>query len=153
MDNQYQSLGLNQQIDTCVKNSFQGKDWYLAKNTLLSEHRKKNLENEVYTYPAVLVNNNYVKGSLNKVNLFNEICTAFINKPNYCEAIVADDDPLNWNVDLQTGEFHYNLDDIQITFKNDNSLLNQIRVMKLWKLCVVLIIALILLTIIGLLVY
>lgn len=85
--------------------------------------------------------------------MFNEICTSFISKPNYCEAIIVDDDPENWNVDINTGEFHYNFDDIQITFENDNTgIYNKIRMMKIWKLIVVLVITLILLFIIGLLI-
>jgi len=44
-----------------------------------------------------------VRGNVDKLNLFDEICKAMTNPKPYCNAIIAEDNPENWNIDLRTG--------------------------------------------------
>jgi len=46
-------------------------------------------------------------GSLSKVDVFDEICQSFESRPIYCDAIVSDDDPAKWDLDIDTGLIKY----------------------------------------------
>jgi len=46
-------------------------------------------------------------GRLSKVDVFDKICQSFEFRPIYCDAIVSDDDPAKWDLDVDTGLIKY----------------------------------------------
>jgi len=52
----------------------------------------------------VFINGQLVRGNIDKLNVFDEICKAFESPKEYCNAIIHEEDPEKWNVDIVTGK-------------------------------------------------
>lgn len=100
------SLGIKNNINKCMKGSVKGNydsNKKTTYNSLLQDEREKNELAAVPVKPAVFINDNFVRGSMNKIDIFDEICNSFNKPPGYCKAIIEDPNPKNWNVDIDTG--------------------------------------------------
>lgn len=66
-------------INKCMNDSFVDiNDKYVKDNTLLADAKNNFLDKNVPYYPAVFVNDRLVKGEIDKLNIFDEICGSFI---------------------------------------------------------------------------
>lgn len=45
-----------------------------------------------------------MRGNIDKQNLFDEICKGFETPKEYCSAIIKQEDPTLWNVDIESGK-------------------------------------------------
>lgn len=52
------------------------KHWYISENTILNQEKQEFDNKSTPQFPAVFINNKLVRGNIDKVNLFDEICKA-----------------------------------------------------------------------------
>lgn len=99
-----QDMKINEKVQQCVSSTFTGNNMYVDDNTLLKAERQHFWSRNVAWYPAVIIDNQLVRGNMDKLDVFDEICKSMKNKKQYCDAIISEDDPLKWNVNFKTGD-------------------------------------------------
>ena len=72
------------QIDKCVRDSFDGPDEKLDDNWLLRAQRDKLLSSGVIFYPSIIINNQTFRGDLEAPEVMEAICAGFREKPEAC---------------------------------------------------------------------
>ena len=87
------SLGYSiNDIDSCIAQSYEVKDLlsnlYIDKeNNILKNEYEEILKYKLTTFPAVIINNNPLKGVIKEMKIINEICGLIKNKPDFCLVI------------------------------------------------------------------
>lgn len=73
------------EVDQCVKDSFEGGEISLtAENTILKEDSKRWLEYGSAYSPAVVINNLTFRGTMNSNNVYEAVCASYSSMPRGC---------------------------------------------------------------------
>lgn len=69
-------------INKCSNESFDNpQDLYASNNKILAQYREENSDHHYLIQPAVVINGQQLLGSLTKVDIFDEICQSFNDRP------------------------------------------------------------------------
>lgn len=84
-------------IESCIKNTFNGDDWTKVNNTVLFKERRHMQKVGLYWFPSISINKIRYLGKLDKISLFNAICSKFKDPPKECSFDVRSKNINEWN--------------------------------------------------------
>ena len=80
-----------ERVETCVRDSFVGEDFDVDDNLILQREVSEYIQEEIWWYPRMVINDRKVRGDLEVDEIMRAICSAFDTiEPAACEGFLSD---------------------------------------------------------------